>query len=306
MGPDIIDNFAAGEAYCIANFGSHLASIRTEQDFIDAQAACQTATNGRFDGGSDCLTGMKDDITEGIWYNADGADISGSYGFNSDGTATGSNVDPTIWWPGSPSNSNGVDPENCLVISSFLNLLYNDVKCNDYPYLLPMCNPPPSPTQSPTTSEPTTYSPTQTPTTGTPTTGEPTHDPTVDCSIPIDNILNECSSIYDDIVGMVSQNSDDIQGNMDKIQGNADEIAGNAAKILELEDDVEMNEDNIADNAANIDINKVNITNILAIIDGLEERIYALENPPKSGSKSSSKSSSDSKSKSKSKGAKSP
>ena len=116
-------SFVDAKSYC-EDRGTTLASIPTYEDYVTAYSVCP-----EIDG---CWIGLQDDIVEGIWSWTDGTDISSSYGFHTNGTATNGKGP---WWYGEPNNSG--DDEDCVEMTSGK---YNDLRCTTTELQYPLCN----------------------------------------------------------------------------------------------------------------------------------------------------------------------
>ena len=122
--------FADAVTYCQSR-GAVLGSVPTLTDWNNARTAC---------GGLRCWIGLQDDLNgndDGIWHWVDGTDITTSYGFNADRTAT---VGRAPWNGGEPNEWAGTE-EDCIEMIG--NGRYNDHLCNQLRY--PLCHPRMSP-----------------------------------------------------------------------------------------------------------------------------------------------------------------
>lgn len=121
-------SYADAAAQC-ASEGTTLASIGTESDWNDARTVC---------GAMDCWIGSRDDRhgnDEMIFSWDDGTDITTSYGFNANKTAT---TGQGPWYAGQPDESHGTEEDCVAMYHTYETGKYVDAQCINHYY--PLCN----------------------------------------------------------------------------------------------------------------------------------------------------------------------
>eukprot|EP01084_Bolivina_argentea_P311116 538501_1 len=118
------------ELFCLSVYNTHLASIHSNSDNVEAHNMCVSGQSGQSGG---CHIGFNDKVTEGLFAWSDG-----------------SSVDFTYWEPGEPNNWKDQDCAEVLYSTGKWNDFHCDAVANPFLCNAPTSSPTPSPTPAPT------------------------------------------------------------------------------------------------------------------------------------------------------------